>query len=83
MAGINPSTLVDWRAGALPDDYLAVNRLGLSLGVTMSFLLIVEDESRPIRSVHSLPEAFEDGGELFNGYAKNTIQRLIPRKGKQ
>jgi hypothetical protein len=31
----------------------------------------------------SIAEVFDDGGELFDGYAKITIQRLIPRtKGK-
>lgn len=83
MAGVSPSTIDDWRAGALPEDYQAVKRLGKSLGVTLSFLLTGEDDARPTGSTPTLSEVFEDGGALFDGYAKITIQRLLPRKGSK
>lgn len=80
IAGVSHSVIDDWRAGALPEDYLAVKRLGKGLGVSMSFLLTGEDDSRPTGSTLALSEVFEDGGELFDGYAKITIQRLVPRR---
>ena len=79
LAGVGTSTLMSWKAGALPKDYGAVKRLATSLGVTLSFLLTGEDESRP-SGMPGVSEVFADGGALFDGYAKITIQRLVPRK---
>lgn len=80
LAGVAPSTIDDWRAGALPEDYSAVKRLAKGLGVSLSFILTGEDESRERGQLPAITEVFEDGGALFDGYAKITIQRLIPRK---
>lgn len=80
LAGVGPSTIMSWKSGSLPEDYLAVKRLAEALGTTMSFILTGENDSR---SDHvSISEVFDDGGTLFDGYAKVTIQRLIPRKKK-
>jgi transcriptional regulator with XRE-family HTH domain len=79
IAGVSPSTITDWRSGALPDDFSAARRLATSLGVTLSFLLTGEDDARP-EGNPSVSEVFEDGGAIFDGYAKITIQRLLPRK---
>jgi transcriptional regulator with XRE-family HTH domain len=80
LAGVSSSTVDDWRAGALPEDYSAVKRLARGLGVSFSFLLTGEDDSRSDSTMPSITEVFEDGGALFDGFAKITIQRLIPRK---
>ena len=42
LAGVGPSTIMSWKSGALPEDYMAVKRLAESLGTTMSFLLTGE-----------------------------------------
>ena len=78
LAGVGASTLMSWKSGAQPEDYLAVKRLAEALGTTMSFILTGENDSAS--SLPSVSETFEDGGSLFDGYAKITIQRLIPRK---
>lgn len=80
IAGVGTSTIDNWRAGALPEDYVAVKRLSKSLGVSLSFILTGEDEIRDLNSPPSLTEVFDDGGAIFDGFAKITIQRLIPRK---
>lgn len=83
MAGVSPSTLDDWRGGALPADYSAVKRLAQGLGVSFSFLLTGEDDARPSGGPPAIAEVFEDGGALFDGYARISIQRLIPMSGKK
>lgn len=82
MAGVAVSTLDDWRGGAVPEDYLAVKKLAQSLGVSMAFLLTGEDEASSNSVSPSVTEVFQDGGALFDGFAKITIQRLIPRNKK-
>lgn len=81
MAGVGVSTIDNWRAGALPEDYSAVKRLANKLDVSLSFILTGEDDARKPNEAISVTEAFDDGGSLFDGYAKITIQRLLPRKG--
>lgn len=81
IAGVGVSTIDDWRGGALPEDYSAVKLLAGSLGVTFSFLLTGEDDREKQSGLPSVTEVFDDGGALFDGYAKITIQRLLPRRG--
>ena len=80
LAGVGSSTVDNWRGGALPENFTAVKRLAHSFGVSFSFLLTGEDDSA--EQLPSITEVFDDGGALFDGYAKITIQRLIPRKAK-
>lgn len=82
IAKVASSTIDNWRGGALPEDYSAVKRLAKGLDVSLSFILTGEDDSPEKDHVPTITEAFEDGGALFDGYAKITIQRLIPRKAK-
>jgi transcriptional regulator with XRE-family HTH domain len=82
LAGVGTSTLNSWRSGALPEDYLAVKRLAHGLGVTLSFLLTGEDDARMNSGPPLVAEVFEDGGMLFDGFAKISIQRLVPKGGK-
>jgi transcriptional regulator with XRE-family HTH domain len=81
IAGVGHTTIVNWRGGALPEDFKAVRLLAGALGVSFSFLLTGEDDTRPDGAA-SITEVFEDGGALFDGYAKITIQRLIPKTEK-
>lgn len=81
IAGVAPSTIVSWRGGAYPEDFMAVKRIARALGVSLSFLLTGEDDTRP-DGVPAVAEVFADGGTLFDGYAKITIQRLVPKKSE-
>lgn len=81
-AGIAPSTLINWRGGALPEDFQAVKRLAEFLGTTFSYLLTGEDDSRPDGSCPSIAEVFEDDGSLYDGYAKIIVKKLIPKNHK-
>ncbi len=76
------STLDGWRSGATPEDFEAVQRLAHLLGVTLSFLLVGKDDTRPEGQVPSITEIFDDGGQIFDGFAKITIQRLLPKNRK-
>lgn len=80
IAGVAHSTIDDWRGGALPEDYSAVKKLAKNFDVSLSFILTGENDSHASNKLPSIAEVFDDGGELFDGYAKITIQRLIPRK---
>lgn len=81
IAGVGASTIMSWKSGALPEDYIAVKRLAENLGTTLSYMLTGENDSRP-GGPPAVAEIFEDGGSLFDGYAKINIQRLIPKKMK-
>lgn len=81
-AGVGPSTIVSWRGGALPEDYVAVKRLARALGTTLGYLLTGEEDSRPYGSIPTVTEVFENGGLIFDGFAKITIQRLVPKEQK-
>ena len=80
MAGVSSSTINDWRSGAMPEDYSAVKRLAKGMGISFSLLLTGEEDSRDQALLPSVTEVFADGGALFDGYAKITIQRLVPRR---
>ena len=83
IAGVGVSTVDDWRGGALPEDYSAVKRLAGHLGVSLAFILTGEEDHRGQNKLPSVTEVFDDGGELYDGYAQITIKRLIPRKKGQ
>lgn len=82
IADVGTSTIDNWRGGALPEDYSAVKKLANSLGVSFSYLLTGEDDKKDQFALPTVTEVFDDGGALFDGYAKITIQRLIPREKK-
>jgi transcriptional regulator with XRE-family HTH domain len=79
IAEVGPSTVMSWRAGSLPENYVAVKKLAKALGTTLSYLLTGEDDSRPQGSIPSVAEVFDEAGRLFDGYAKITIQKLVPK----
>lgn len=82
MAGVSPSMINDWQSGASLENYMAVKKLADELGLSFSFLLTGEPEKQSGNSMPSIAEVFDDGGALFDGYAKITIQRLIPQSKK-
>jgi transcriptional regulator with XRE-family HTH domain len=73
------ATLSGWKNGQSPEDFIAVQKLAHALGVSLSFLLTGVDDT-PSKHTPSITEVFEDGGELFDGFAKITITKLIPKK---
>lgn len=81
-AGVGLSTITSWRSGALPEDFRAVRSLAKRLGVSFSYLLTGEDDTRP-DGAPTINEVFIDGGTIYDGYAKILIQRLIPRKDEK
>lgn len=75
IAQVGPSTISSWRAGARPQDFMAVRRLAAGLGVSLSFLLTgVEERTEQGQSVAAL---FEER-KIFSGYARVTIHELVP-----
>jgi transcriptional regulator with XRE-family HTH domain len=77
-AGVAPSTVVSWRSGSLPEDFMAVKRLAKALNVSLSFLLTGEEDAKA-DGIPAIAQVFNDGGTMFDGYAKIHIQRLIPK----
>lgn len=81
MAGVSPSTVNSWRSGSAPTDFKAIRKLAKGLRVSFEFLLTGESE---IRSAEiSLTEIFEEESPIFDGYARISIKRLIPRAKKE
>ena len=76
-SGVSPSTISDWKEGASPENYLAVQKLAEFLEVSFSFLLTGNNETR--ESPPSITEVFDEGEFLFDGVAQVTIKRLIPK----
>jgi transcriptional regulator with XRE-family HTH domain len=83
IAGVPQSTVMSWKSGAHPHDFVAVKRLAEKLGTTLSFLLTGEDDSRPKGETPTITEVFADGGMIFDGFAKITVQRLLPKEPKK
>ena len=79
IAGVPGSTIMSWRSGALPENYLAVARLARSLGVSFAFILTGEEEPHPSLRYPTITEVFDDGEMIFDGYAKISIHRIIPK----
>ncbi len=79
IAGVPQSTVMSWKAGAMPRDYSAVKKLAERLGTTLSFILTGEEDSRARGSIPTITEVFSDGGALFEGFAEIRIRRLIPK----
>jgi transcriptional regulator with XRE-family HTH domain len=79
LAGVAKSTMQDWRSGVSPANFMGLKRLAEGLNTTLGFLLTGQDETRKDGAIPQLSEVFLDGGVMFDGYAKITIQRLIPK----
>ena len=75
---ISVRVLHNWAGGASPQDFAAVKRLAEVLGVSFSFLLTGEPDSGA--SGGTVTEAFDEHSVVFDGYAKITITKLIPRR---
>lgn len=82
IAGVSPSTISDWRAGVAPDNYEAVAKLAEFFGTSMAFMLLGRHETHLAEGARSVVGVFEDAGVIFDGFAKITIQRLVPREKK-
>lgn len=77
LALVKPSSLEGWRNGVAGTDYAGLKRLSAVLNCSLSYLLTGEEEDNTHISVD---QTFDDGGSLFDGYAKISIQRLLPKK---
>lgn len=79
LAGVSVSVTQNWLEGRNPHDLQAVSKLAQGLGISFKSLLLGEVETN--HSVTSISELFDEQ-QWFDGYAKITINRLIPRKKK-
>lgn len=77
LAGVNPTVVQNWLEGKNPHDLQAVSKLAQGLKVSFKSLLLGESEY--VEGPTSVAELFEEQ-EWFDGLAKITIKRLIPRK---
>ena len=80
IAGVSHSTIIDWQTGSSPGNYLAVKKLSEALGVSFSYLLTGKHDDDEVNGVAPpVTTVFADGDIVFDGYAKITIQKLVPR----
>ena len=80
IAQVPLSTLGDWKSGTQPDNFEATRKLAEHFNVSLAFLLTGKEDKRDASAIPSVAAVFEDGGILFDGFAKIVIQRLVPRK---
>jgi hypothetical protein len=66
----------------LPEDYVAVKRLAEAFGTTLGYLLTGAEDVRPAGAIPTITEVFDDAGLMFDGYAKITVHRLLPKSTK-
>lgn len=81
IAGVSHGTISNWCSGVAPDDFMAVKKLAKKLGVTFSWLMTGEDDSSST-GLPTVTQVFDEADMLFDGYAKITIQRLLPKARK-
>jgi transcriptional regulator with XRE-family HTH domain len=77
LANVTSSVVQNWLEGKNPHDLKSVSRLSTALGVSFKSLLLGEadDNTKP----RSISEIYEEQ-DWFDGLAKVTIKRLIPRE---
>ena len=80
ISGVSPSSVSDWQQGASPENYLAVQKLAEYFGVSLSFMLTGKEEKNHTNP--TITQVFDEGEFLFDGFAKITIQRIIPKNKK-
>lgn len=78
--GCSASSITDYRNGVAPTDFKLVSRMANELGVSLAFLLTGKEDSNSNTRSPSVAEVFDDGGPLYDGYARIIVQRLIPRE---
>ena len=83
VANVSKSNIVSWRSGVAPTNFEAVKKLAELFGVSFSFLLTGVEESSSDKKIATVTEVFKEGDLLFDGFAKITIQRLIPREDEE
>lgn len=78
--GVSTSTIADWCNGTSPQDLMAVKRLSRFLNISFSYLLTGEKDDVGISTSNNLSDLFEEGPELYEGYAQIIIKKLVPKK---
>ena len=80
IAGVAPSTISAWCADGRPENFTAVKKLAKALGVSFTYLLTgEEDESRSANAIPTITEVFDEGTELYNGYARIVMIQMVPK----
>ena len=84
IAKVSVSTIAGWKTGTSSTDYEAVKRLATHLGVTLDYILTGDTGSLKNKKVHetNIEDLVEDGELMFEGYAKISVQRIIPKNKK-
>jgi transcriptional regulator with XRE-family HTH domain len=84
LAGVSKSVAQSWLSGSNPHDIRAVSKLGRSLGVGLSELLLGENDSQAAPGGLTLDplDAFEEQ-PFVDGVFRVTLQRLVPRRSKK
>lgn len=78
MAGVSPSVVSGWSAGAQPTNVLAVHRLAKALGVSFEWLLTGEHSSETI-TTFNWSEFFEEEA-AFSGIYRFEAKKLTRKK---
>ena len=75
ICDVPTTTVQGWRTGVMPSSgFDGLARLAQRLGCTLEYLLTGKNLSRP-----GVADVFADGGNIFDGYLKVKIERVIPR----
>ena len=78
VIGVNASVMSGWLSGASPNDFQAVKKLADHLKISFTWLMTGQEDSGS--DAPAIAEVFEEQDDIFDGYAKIKITRLMPRK---
>lgn len=79
IGDVSASTLATWLAGASPSDFSAVQKLADHFGVSTAWLLTGREDRTSGKNTPSVSEALAPAGYLYSGFARITIEKLVPR----
>jgi transcriptional regulator with XRE-family HTH domain len=83
IAQVPHSTLSSWLAGSVPDNYPALKRIADHFGISLSYLLLQEEDKVSAQNVPAVNAVFQSGHTLFNGICEVHIKTLIPKADLQ
>jgi transcriptional regulator with XRE-family HTH domain len=83
IAEVGASTIVSWRSGASPKDYLALKKLAVALGVDLDFLLTGELPVEPkiippLNSSLAVLNAAVLSSLPYEGVVRVRIEKVVP-----
>lgn len=79
IGDVSSSTLATWLAGATPSDFSSVQKIADHFDVTTAWILTGKEDKTSGKGSPTVAEALAPAGFLYSGFARITIEKLVPR----